>query len=268
MPPPITSIVFGRQRSSSAPVESTTRGSSGRNGSRTGWLPAAMIALSKRTTCFSPLRSWPSPRVISTSRWCGSRKRAEPRTTWTLRRLGHAGEPAGHARRPPSPSSRAACRGRSRGSPKRDAVGGERPRLVDDRGRMQQRLRRDAADVQADAAERRIALDDHRAACRGRPHGTPPNSRRVRRRAPASRSRRPRRPAAGTGRRGACAAAPGCAARGAGAAPAGAAPAGACGPVRRCRRRRRLPAGSPARRRSPRGSKSAITLPWRPCRRP
>ncbi len=85
MPPPITSIVFGRARNSRAPVESTTRASSGRNGSRTGWLPAAMTALSKRTTCFSPLRSWPSPRVISTSRWFGSRKRPTPRTTWTLR---------------------------------------------------------------------------------------------------------------------------------------------------------------------------------------
>ena len=74
MPPPITSIRLGLLRSSSAPVESTMRGSSGRNGSRTAWLPAAMIACSKRSTFFSPVLSCASPVVTSTSTWWSSRK--------------------------------------------------------------------------------------------------------------------------------------------------------------------------------------------------
>ena len=50
MPPPITSRRFGMPSSSSAPVESITRGSScGMNGSFTGSEPAAMIACSKLT---------------------------------------------------------------------------------------------------------------------------------------------------------------------------------------------------------------------------
>ena len=44
MPPPITSMRLGIDFNSSAPVESTTRGSSGMKGSFTAWLPAAMIA--------------------------------------------------------------------------------------------------------------------------------------------------------------------------------------------------------------------------------
>ena len=47
MPPPMTSSFFGRLRSSSAPVESTMRGSSGRNGSFAACEPAAMMALAK-----------------------------------------------------------------------------------------------------------------------------------------------------------------------------------------------------------------------------
>ena len=42
-----------------------------------------------------------------------------------------------------------------------DAVVGQVPDLVHHRSGVQQRLRRDAADVQAHAAERRIALDEH-----------------------------------------------------------------------------------------------------------
>ena len=67
MPPPITSIRFGIALSSSAPVESTTRGSSGMNGSFTAWLPAAMIAFWKRMVFFAPVLSWPVPDVSSTS---------------------------------------------------------------------------------------------------------------------------------------------------------------------------------------------------------
>ena len=43
MPPPMTSMRSGLTSSSSAPVESTTRGSSGMNGSFTACDPAAMM---------------------------------------------------------------------------------------------------------------------------------------------------------------------------------------------------------------------------------
>ncbi|MNT18322.1 hypothetical protein D3C86_1631760 [compost metagenome] len=68
MPPPITSILLGMSGSSSAPVESTMRGSSGTNGSFTAWLPAAMIAFSKRITVFLPVVALASPSVSCTSR--------------------------------------------------------------------------------------------------------------------------------------------------------------------------------------------------------
>ncbi len=42
-----------------------------------------------------------------------------------------------------------------------DAVGGERARVVDHLGDVQQSLRRNAADVEAHAAESRVALDEH-----------------------------------------------------------------------------------------------------------
>ena len=67
MPPPMTSIRFGTDASSSARVESSTRGSSGMNGSRTTCEPAAMIACSKRTTFFAPVFACPGPSVTSTS---------------------------------------------------------------------------------------------------------------------------------------------------------------------------------------------------------
>ena len=57
MPPPITSSRFGMSASSSAPVESMTRGSSGRPGMRTDSEPAAMMHCSKPTTCFLPSAS-------------------------------------------------------------------------------------------------------------------------------------------------------------------------------------------------------------------
>ena len=59
MPPPTTSMRFGIWRSSSAPVESTTRGSSGMNGSFTACEPAAMIAFANFTTFL--------PSAVSTS---------------------------------------------------------------------------------------------------------------------------------------------------------------------------------------------------------
>ncbi len=76
MPPPITSRLGGRS-SSSAPVESITRGSSGRPGSRTDSDPAAMMHCWKLTTCPAP------PSSILSS--CGDAKVAVPCTTVTLR---------------------------------------------------------------------------------------------------------------------------------------------------------------------------------------
>jgi hypothetical protein len=73
MPPPMTSSFFGIERSSSAPVESTMRGSSGRRGSFAACEPAAMIALWKRMV-FPP-----------TSMRFRSRNVPTPCTTWTLR---------------------------------------------------------------------------------------------------------------------------------------------------------------------------------------
>ena len=60
--------------------------------------------------------------------------------------------------------------------------------LGDDLGGVEQRLRRDAADVEADAAERRVASRSARPSCRGRRRGRRRCSRRGR-----SRGRRPRR---------------------------------------------------------------------------
>ncbi len=85
MPPPITSIRFGTDARSSAPVESSTRGSSGMNGSRTTCEPAAMIACANFTTFLAPDFACPVPSVTSTSTWCASRNWPTPRTTSTLR---------------------------------------------------------------------------------------------------------------------------------------------------------------------------------------
>ncbi|CFU07712.1 Uncharacterised protein [Bordetella pertussis] len=73
-PPPITSRRRGISLSSSAPVESMMRGSSGRNGRRTGREPTAM------TACLNATRE-PS----DTARLCGPSKRPVPVTTSTLR---------------------------------------------------------------------------------------------------------------------------------------------------------------------------------------
>ena len=70
-----------------------------------------------------------------------------------------------------------------------DAVVGQVRHLVHHRRGVQQCLRRNAADVQADAAERRRSARRARSSCRGRRCGRPPNSRPGRRRARASRTR-------------------------------------------------------------------------------
>ncbi len=154
MPPPMTSILFGCVRSSSAPVESTMRGSSGRNGSRTDCEPAAMIAWSNFTTFFAPSGS-------ATSRWCGSTNVPTPVTTSTLRILAMPARPPVSLPTTLSLCARSFARS-TLGARERHAEVGEVRGLVDHRRDVQQRLRRDAADVQAHAAERRVALDEHR----------------------------------------------------------------------------------------------------------
>ncbi|OQC02352.1 MAG: hypothetical protein BWX79_02814 [Alphaproteobacteria bacterium ADurb.Bin100] len=60
---------LGTSFKASAPVLSTTRGSSGMKGRRTAWLPAAMMARLKATTFLVPVFSCPVPVVSSTSTW-------------------------------------------------------------------------------------------------------------------------------------------------------------------------------------------------------
>ncbi len=84
-----------------------------------------------------------------------------PCTHLDLARLGHAGQAAGELLDHAVLEARAACRCRS---PARRSVmpwSGSVLDLVHHRGGVQQRLRRDAADVQAHAAERGVALDQH-----------------------------------------------------------------------------------------------------------
>ena len=78
MPPPMTSSRFGTPPSSSAPVESMTRGSSGMNGSLMGSEPAAMMHCSKRIFCDLAIGA-------ATSMTCGLANLPTPVTTSTLR---------------------------------------------------------------------------------------------------------------------------------------------------------------------------------------
>ena len=143
---------FGAKRISSAPVESQMRGSAGMKPGATGSEPAAMIALAKRTVR--------GPSAVSTRSVFGEVNAPSPVTTVTLRWRASAGEARRQALDHADPSSRGSRRGRCVGAPKADAVRAHRRRLVDDLGDVQQRLRRNAADVEADAAERRALVDE------------------------------------------------------------------------------------------------------------
>ena len=81
MPPPMTSSRSGMPSTSSAPVESMIRSSSGRNGSDAASEPAAMMQCSKPTT------------VSPTSIVFGPVNSPVPRTTWTLRCLASDSRP-------------------------------------------------------------------------------------------------------------------------------------------------------------------------------
>ena len=178
MPPPITSRRPGRSGSSSAPVESMMRGSSGRTGSAIGSEPAAMMHCSKRNA----LRL---ARRCVTSMTCGLRNWPVPRSTSTLRCLASPASPPVELRHdlvlPVAQLGEIELR-----RAELDAVRGHRARLIDDLGRVQQRLGRNAADVQAHAAERRPAIDQRDLQARDRRRETRPYSRRGRRRARAA----------------------------------------------------------------------------------
>ncbi len=86
IPPPITSIRFGMPPSSSAPVESTSRGSSyGKPGMRATEEPAAMMQ------CSNAMRFWPSG--VCTSIVFGDSNLPTPCTTVTLRCLARLTRP-------------------------------------------------------------------------------------------------------------------------------------------------------------------------------
>ena len=170
---------------SSAEVESSTRGSScGTNGRRTGSEPAATITWSKPTTVVDPSG------VVTYTRCGETNGRSLQRRDLAL--LGQAGqaadEPADDAVLP-----RAELVEVDRRRGERQAVLAHLLGLGDDLGRVQQRLRRDAADVEADPAERVAARRRHHVRARGRRRGTPRCSHRDRRRAPAARRGGPRR---------------------------------------------------------------------------
>ena len=149
----------------------------GMNGSFTACEPAAMIALLEAHDLLAVRR------CRSTSTSCGLDELADARAPPSTLRI------FAIAARPPVslPTTLFLCaRSLARsifGAPNATPCVGQCARLVDDRGDVQQRLRRDAADVEADAAERRVALDQHRASCRGRRRGTRRCSRPGRRRA-------------------------------------------------------------------------------------
>ncbi|MCY1551655.1 hypothetical protein D9M68_880000 [compost metagenome] len=65
---------LGTSFKASAPVLSTTRGSSGMKGRRTACEPAAMMHFLNATTFLLPVFSWPVPVVSSTSTWLGPTK--------------------------------------------------------------------------------------------------------------------------------------------------------------------------------------------------
>ena len=152
MPPPITSSRFGTPPSSSAPVESITRGSSGMNGSFTGSDPAAITHWSKLTV-FAP--SAPSTRIAF-----GPVKVPTPETTVTLRAFARPVRPPVSflttlSFQPRSPSM--SISGFAYLTPKWPISSASEITLA----ACSSALDGMQPDVQADAAEGRVALDQH-----------------------------------------------------------------------------------------------------------
>ena len=181
MPPPMTSRRFGTSPSSSAPVESMTRGSSsGSPGCATAREPAAMMRGRTRRAVCAVGASRPRAR-------CGDAKLPDavddlsPCAAWRGRRGRSVSLPT-------TPSFQPRSLSRSIfGLPNAMPWCAHLLRLGDHLGDMQQRLRRDAADVEADAAERRDSARPAPPSCRGRRRGRRRCSRPGRRPAPPPR---------------------------------------------------------------------------------
>ena len=153
IPPPITSSRSGMSASSSAPVESISRGSSsGMPGSTVGLEPAAMMQ------CLKPTLVVPSS--PSTERTLGEANVPAPAHDLDLALLGQPGQPAGELV-DDGVLPAAQLVDVDLGLAEADAVGGGLLDVAHHAGDVQQRLRRDAADVEADAAEPLVALDQH-----------------------------------------------------------------------------------------------------------
>ena len=143
---------FGMKLISSAAVESQMRGSAGMNPGATGSEPAAMIAFLKRTDR--------APSAVSTCRVFGEVNLPPAGHDPHFALLGKTGQAARQSLdHPILPAANG--RGVERGLTELDPMRAHRGRLVDDLGDVQQRLRWDAADVEADAAERLPGVDQH-----------------------------------------------------------------------------------------------------------
>ena len=242
MPPPTTSSRFGTSASSSAPVESidariVLRDERQLHGLRAGRDDALVEADRLRAAVGRDLELVAARRT----------RRAAARPS-TLRCFASAARPP--VSWPTTSSFQPRSLSRSIvGAPNSTPCARHLARLVDHRGGVQQRLRRNAADVEADAAERRRSARPARSSGRGRRRGTPPCSRPApapsTHRASALAGRRPRAASTWPAHCGRC-------------GPRAAPPA--CGRFRRrLRRRRRACAAS----RAPSVSSSRISVPSR-----
>ena len=153
MPPPMISRRFGTSVSSSAPVESMRRLSSyGKPGMRADCDPAAMMQWSKETVLM--------PSLVSTARRCGDANWPRALDHGDLARLGQRAEAAGQLGHHAVLELAQARRGRSSACRTRAPRWRALLRVGDHLRGVQQGLGRNAADVQADAADARVALDE------------------------------------------------------------------------------------------------------------
>ena len=150
MPPPMTSKPPENSGSSSASVESMTRCRPASPASLIASEPAAMMHWSKR------MRS--EPLLPMTSITLGLTKRPMPCTTSTLRCLASTRSPPVSFLTTRSFNPRSLSRS-SAGAAEGDAMRGHGLGVLDHLRGMQQRLRGDATDIQANATEARPALD-------------------------------------------------------------------------------------------------------------
>jgi hypothetical protein len=130
-------------------------------GRRTALLPAAMMHFWKRMTFLPPVFSWPVAGGEFDLEVVGVEEMAVAAHDVHLARLGHAGEAAGelgdHLRLVRAQLVEVEFWARRSHA----AVIGHVRRFLHHRGDVQQRLGGDAADVEADAAQRGVAFDEH-----------------------------------------------------------------------------------------------------------